>query len=605
LPAVTTGRILVAMSESASPLGRLFADLKRRKVFRVMAVYGATAFVVLQVVDLAFPRLGMPEWTVTFILLAAMAGFPVAVALAWAFDSTPEGVVRTADAAPGELEAIAAQPALRRWPAGLLALAGVALLFGGGWWMGQRSGAERVDGTTTLAGAQADARSVAVLPFVDMSEAGDQEWFADGLTEEILNSLAALPELKVTARTSSFQFKGQDRDIKEIADTLGVAHVVEGSLRRIGDELVVTAQLIRAADGTHVWSNRYERSAEDLFDVQGDVAEKVAAALDVFLDDGKREAMFRSGTRNVEAFEAYLRGAEEAEKWHAGKADPGSDAGQAEFERAMALDPEYAEAAIAHMDQYSHVVMDGRDIGLSQEEARAAMLRDLAFAAEHASNPTTRLVAEINAELFASTWFRMRGLIDQLATRPDVGRLQVSRGGVGWLRHVVVVADRDLARTLAEADTAASPLDPTAWWGLALVELADGDLEAAREILERGRRRAGNHRFMNLTEYLIDLREDPSPARRWVERAEDESETGFPRNSLLPAYRALGDEASVAALARRIDALPGGSAMFMQVIAVSGSVPFDLPDTPNFAIRLEEAGIDLSDFGTPADVEDE
>jgi TolB-like protein len=593
------------MSESTSPLARLLADLKRRKVFRVMAVYGATAFVVLQVVDLAFPRLGMPEWTVTFVLLAAMAGLPLAVVLAWAFDSTPEGVVRTADPAPGELEAIAAQPALRRWPAGLLALAGVALLFGGGWWMGQRSGAERVDGTTTLTGAQADARSVAVLPFVDMSEAGDQEWFANGLTEEILNSLAALPELKVTARTSSFQFKGQDRDIKEIADTLGVAHVVEGSVRRIGNDLVVTAQLIRAADGTHLWSNRYERAAEDLFDVQRDVAERVATALDVFLDAERREAMFRSGTRNVEAFEAYLRGAEEAEKWHAGKADPGSDAGQAEFERAMALDPEYAEAAIAHMDQYSHVVMNGRDIGLSQEEARAAMLRDLEFAAEHASNPTTRLVAEINAELFASTWFRMRGLIDQLATRPDVGRLQLSRGGVGWLRHVVVVADRDLARTLAEADTAASPLDPTAWWGLALVELADGDLEAAREILERGRRRAGNHRFMNLTEYLIDLREDPSPARRWVERAEDESETGFPRNSLLPAYRALGDEASVAALARRIDALPGGSAMFMQVIAISGSVPFDLPDTPNFARRLEEAGIDLSDFGTPVDVEDD
>jgi hypothetical protein len=110
---------------------------------------------------------------------------------------------------------------------------------------------------------------------------------------------------------------------------------------------------------------------------------------------------------------------------------------------------------------------------------------------------------------------------------------------------------------------------------------------------------------MNLTEYLIDVREDPSPARRLVERVEDESETGFPRNYLLPAYRALGDEASVAALARLIDALPGGSAMFMQVIAISGSVPFDLPDTPNFARRLEEAGIDLSDFGTPADGEDD
>jgi TolB-like protein len=589
------------MSESPESLQHLLAEFKRRKVFRVMAVYGASAFVVLQVADLAFPRLGMPEWTVTFILLATMVGFPIALALAWAFESTSEGMKRTGDAAPGELEAIAAQPASRRWPAGLLAMAGVVLLFGGGWWVGQRSGAGETSPAVGSHDAPAEAvagdKSVAVLPFVDLSEAGDQEWFADGLAEEILNSLAALPELKVTARTSSFQFKGQDRDIKEIADTLGVAYVVEGSLRRFGDELVVTAQLIRAADGTHAWSNTYERSAEDLFDVQRDVAEKVATALDVFLDDEQREAMFRSGTRNVEAFEAYLRGAEEAEKWHAGEADPGSDAGLAEFERAMALDPEYAEAAIAHMDQYSHVLMSGLDIGLSQEEAHQALLRDLEYAARHASNPTTRLVAEINAEIFSPTWHRMGGLIEQLAQRPDIAQMSISRGGVGWLRHLLTVADTELARTLTEADTAANPLDPTAWWGLAIVELADGDVDAARELLERGRRRAGNHRFMNATENLIDLREDPSPARRWVERDEDESEDDFPENFLLPAYRALGDETSVSALARRIDALPGGSAMFVQVIALSGSVPFDLADTPNFARRLEEAGIDLSDFG--------
>lgn len=596
------------MTDSPGALTRLFAELKRRKVFRVMAVYGAVTFAVLQAADLAFPRLGMPEWTVTFVLLLSMVGFPVVVVLAWAFESTPDGMKRTLEAAPGELEAIAAEPASRRWPAGLLALAGVVLLFGGGWWVGQRSGTGEPGPVSGSRDAPADAveddRSVAVLPFVDMSQAGDQEWFADGLTEEILNSLAALPELRVTARTSSFQFKGQDRDIKEIADTLGVAYVVEGSLRRFGDDLVVTAQLIRAADGTHVWSNSYERSAEDLFDVQRDVAEKVATALDVFLDDERRETMFRSGTRNVEAFEAYLRGVEEAERWHAGEAGPGSDAGQSEFERAMALDPEYAEAAIAHMDRYSHVLMGGLDIGLTQDEAHQALLRDLDFAARHASNPTTRLVAEINAEIFSPTWHRMKGLIEQLAQQPDVAQMRVSDGGVGWLRHLLTVADTDLARTLTEADTAANPLDPTAWWGLAIVELADGDVKRAREILERGRRRAGNHRFMNATENLIDLRDDPSPARTWVARYEEDPSDEFPRNFWLPAYRALGDEASVSELARGIDALPGGSAMFIQIMALSGSVPFDLADTPNFARRLDEAEIDLSDFGVPDEKKD-
>jgi TolB-like protein len=594
------------MSDLSSYLPRLFAELKRRKVFRIMAVYGATAFVVLQVVDLAFPRLGMPEWTITFILLATMAGFPIALMLAWAFESTPQGMKRTADAAPGELEAIAAQPAFRRWPAGLLALAGVALLFGGGWWMGQRSSPERTAAGTAprVEGADAvPAKSVAVLPFVDLSEARDQEWFADGLTEEILNSLAALPELKVTARTSSFQFKDKDFDITEIAETLGVAHVVEGSVRRIGDELVVTAQLIRAADGTHLWSNRYERDAEDLFDVQRDVAEKVATALDVFLDEEKREAMFRSGTRNVEAFEAYLRGLEESKRSHAGEADRKSDAGQAEFERALALDPGYAEAALAHMDPFAHVLMDGRDIGLSQEEARAALLRDLEFAAASASNPTTRLVAEINAELFSPSWHQMEGLIERLAERPDVEQLRSGR--YVWLLHVLIVADRTLARRIAEAEVAASPLHADAWAFVAWVELADGDPEAALATLESGRRMAGDHRWMNFTENVIAMRGDSARARARVEGNEGESEEDWPDRWRLAAYRELGDDSSAAALTRRIDALPGGSAMFIQLLALSGSVPFDLADAPNFAMRLDEAGIDLSEFGVQADVENE
>ena len=597
MPVAAVGRILTGMSEPTSSLERLLADLKRRKVFRVMAVYGATAFVVLQVVDLAFPRLGLPEWTITFILVATLAGFPIAVALAWAFDSTPDGVVRTADAAPGELEAIAAQPALNRWPAGLLALAGVALLFGSGWWMGRRGGPDTVAGTTAPAVVEAGAKSVAVLPFVDMSEAGDQEWFADGLTEEILNSLAALPELRVTARTSSFQFRDLDRDIKEIADTLGVAHVVEGSVRRIGDELIVTAQLIRATDGTHLWSNRYERAADDLFDVQRDVAERVATALNVLLDADRREAMFRSGTSNVEAFEAYLRGVDELARWHSDERESAPDAGQAAFERALELDPGYAEAALAHMDLYSHALMDGMDIGMSQEEVREALLHDLEVAAKNASNPTTRLVAEINTELFSRTWHRMGGLVAELGAQPDVEQIRTSKQG-GWLRHMLILADRSLARRIAEADTTANPLDPSAWMGIAMVTLSDGDPEAALEMIERGRRRAGNVPMMNGIENLIGLRDDPSPAHRWIERLEPASRE-FPEQWLLPAYRALGDDASLASLTRRIDSLPAGSAIFVQMIALSGTVPFDLADAPNFARRIDQAGIDLVNFGTP------
>ena len=585
------------MRDSPSSLPRLFAEMKRRKVFRVMAVYGVIGFGVIEAAEAIFPRVGLPDWTVTLIVWLALLGFPIAVVLAWAFESTADGIKWTEDATPQEISAIVSQPAYKRLPAGLLALAGAALLFGG-WWMGARTGPEQpvaLDSATS-AEAGADTRSVAVLPFVDMSEAGDQEWFADGLAEEILNSLASLPELRVTARTSSFQFRGVDRDIVEIADTLGVAHVLEGSVRRIGSELVVTAQLIRAADGSHLWSDRYERDADDLFDVQRDVAEKVATALDVLLDAERRERMFSSGTRNVEAFEAYLKGAREFEEWHAGDRDSGSDVGQSQFEKALELDPNYGEAALAHADRYTHGFMGDPRVGLSQEESREALLRDLEYAAEHAANPTTRLIAQINAEIFSPTWHRMAGLVEQLAARPDVGKSALLGSQAGWLHHMLVLADNQLARKIATTAVASNPLDQSTWWRLARVELADGNPEAAAEAIERGRRLTGDHPFMRMTLTFISMRDDPVVARRWVESARDVSTD--PQNLLLPAYHALGDEAGVASLARRIDVRPDGNVQFMQVIAISGSVPFDLADTPNFANRLNEAGIDLSDFGT-------
>lgn len=585
---------------------RLFAELKRRHVFRVMAVYGIVGFIVLQVVDLAVPALLLPDWTYRFVALLLLIGLPIATVLAWAFEQTPGGWKGTEPADRDELEAIVAQPASKRWPAGLLALVGVAALVAGAWWVGRQTAPAGItEGHARAPSAITDttpAKSVAVLPFADLSEAGDQQWFADGVTEEILNSLAALPELKVTARTSSFLFRGRDRDIEEIADTLGVAHIVEGSVRRIGDDLVVTAQLIRTSDGTHLWSNTYERSSEDLFNVQRDVAEKVATALKVLLDEEKREAMFRSGTRSVQAFEAYLRGMEESRRWHADDADPESDAGQAEFERALELDPDYAQAAIAHVDRYAHVLMDGLDIGVSQKEARAALLRDLEVAAENASSPTMRLVAEVNAELFSPTWFRMDGLIERLAAHPDVEQLREEQKM--WLPLLLIVADRTLARRLAEAAVAANPLDPVAWSNLANIELAEGRTDAALATVARARRMTGQHSYLETVENVVALRGDSARAREILEavreRSDGQSTEVWPQAGLLVLYAKIGDRASAAALTGRIDALPAGSAIFIRHLATTGTVLFDLADAPNFARNLEEAEIDLSGFGVPA-----
>ncbi|MGH7552332.1 MAG: hypothetical protein ACREMQ_04825 [Longimicrobiales bacterium] len=212
------------------------AELKRRKVFRLAAVYGTTAFVVLQVADLVFPRLGLPEWTVTLVVAVALAGFPLALAVAWAFETGPEGLRRTERAGTSEIEAIIAQPRSHRWPAGFAALAGVLLLAIGASWS---LGFVRNPGTASY-------DSIAVLSFATSGNPED-EYFGDGLAEELLNALSGIEGLNVAARTSAFSFKGSSVDIRTIGDTLNVATVLEGSVRRSSGRIRITASWLTPA----------------------------------------------------------------------------------------------------------------------------------------------------------------------------------------------------------------------------------------------------------------------------------------------------------------------------------------------------------------------
>ena len=275
------------MPDSPPEYQRFFAELKRRKVFRVMAVYGVVGFGLLQILDLLLPALLLPEWTYRFVVLLLLLGFPVAIGVTWAFEATGDGIRRQTPADPEELRRIMRAPASRRWPAGLLALAGAGLLLWGAWQMGRTSAvrggdaeAARVvgaDGTTSV------VTSIAVLPFADMSPDGDQEYFSDGISEELLNLLAHTPALQVAARTSSFAFKDKDLGIREIGQRLGVEHVLEGSVRKSGDQVRITAQLIRAEDGFHLWSETWDRTLEDIFAIQDEIATDVARQLEVTL----------------------------------------------------------------------------------------------------------------------------------------------------------------------------------------------------------------------------------------------------------------------------------------------------------------------------------
>jgi adenylate cyclase len=279
----------------------LLAELKRRKVLRVAAVYGATSFVILQVADIAFPGLGLPPWTITFVLALTAIGFPMAMALAWTFEATSDGVRRTEPAREGELEAILAEPRARIWPVGIAALVGLLLLAGGiAWTLGYRGG---------VRSAQYD--SIAVLPFVNLSGVADNEYFGDGLAEELLNALAGIDGLKVAARTSSFAFKGTNMDVRAIGDTLAVATVLEGSVRRSTDRIRITAQLIDARTGYHLWSDSYDRPLTDLFSVQDAIAREIVSALAGRLVPA-HDDLYLGGTTDVQAYDLYLLG---RQKW--------------------------------------------------------------------------------------------------------------------------------------------------------------------------------------------------------------------------------------------------------------------------------------------------
>lgn len=346
----------------------LIAELKRRNVIRVALLYCVASWLVLQVADVLFGVMGVPDWSLRLVFGILLLGLLIALVFAWVFELTPEGLRRERPAAEVEAEAARAMPAVpRRLDGAIVALLALALVafVADRWVLPGRDAAHAptaaAPGETGRPAAPAvpepplpgapgpaaiatpDARSVAVLPFVNMSGDADNEYFSDGLTEELLNALAQLDGLKVAARTSSFRFKGEVGDLADIARQLRVAHLLEGSVRRSGDRVRITAQLINAADGFHLWSETYDRQLTDIFAIQDDIATEVARALRVRLLGDAVPAVPRPPTGNLEAYTAYLRG-KQALRIASYEAYERADAA---FREALALDPDFAAAHAA------------------------------------------------------------------------------------------------------------------------------------------------------------------------------------------------------------------------------------------------------------------
>jgi len=314
------------MSDSSKPSDasrpaihqRWLAEMKRRRVFQVIAVYGAVSFVVLEAASVIFPAIPLPAWAISLVLWILIMGFPIAVVIAWAFELTPDGVKRTEAAAPGEIDSIVAAPARHRWPPGLLAVGGLMLL-SAAFYVGRRSATEAVDkppspaivasqtAQPTYVDPDEDPRpAIAVLPFADMSPEGDQEYFSDGISEEILTVLSRISGLRVAARGSAFTYKGRSLDLSRIGDELGVPYLLSGSVRKDGDQLRISAELVSTSDNFRLWSETYDRRLESVFAVQTEIAEAIAEALRVPLGLSSDELV--RATLDLDAHDLYLSG---------------------------------------------------------------------------------------------------------------------------------------------------------------------------------------------------------------------------------------------------------------------------------------------------------
>jgi adenylate cyclase len=447
-----------------------FRQLSERRVIRVGVAYLVGAWLVMQLVDVIFPAMGLEDWSITLMLGILVAGFPLALILSWVFDITPGGIQRTGDTTHSEV-------------------------------------AETTDDV-----ASASRPSIAVLPFPDMSAEKDQEHFCDGLTEELLNVLTRIPNLRVASRTSSFAIKNKDVDLKAAAQKLRVAHILEGSVRKSGNRVRITAQLIEVATDSHLWSATYDRELDDIFAIQDDIAARILEALQCRLGADQLPDVT---TENPKAYEYFLRG-----RGYAMSGSPRDRELAAEmFQKAVGLDPGFIRAWIHLAEEcalYANFFSkDEKWRHLADEAAEKAMQ----LAPDHAETYLARGYAHAANARFAES---ERDLEKALELDPAHGRAYHHLARAYYHQGDTEQALENFAKaTECDPDDYESPLLATTMY------YAAGDKVAARRAAGIGVKRAerilqdypDNQRAYYLGSAGLSILEQHDRAMEWAERA--------------------------------------------------------------------------------------
>ena len=320
-----------------------FEELKRRKVFRVAATYAVVAWILMQIGEVTFPALNIPEWVMSTLVVVLLAGFPIAVIFAWIFDKTPQGFIKTDVSDTENIGGMNVKVDNRPFylqKRNIILVLGILI----GVLIGTYSG-DSFKGSI-------NNKSIAVLPFDNYSTAAEDQYFSDGMTEVIIANLAKVKDLKVISRTSVMEYKNTTKKLKEIAKELGVAHILEGSIQRANGRVRVVGQLIDANTDEHIWAETYDKKESDIFELQSDVAIEIANALKTELTDEVKARMSEKLTESTIAYEYYLKGNMYES---AGHSKENLFAAISEYERAVAIDPDFAEAHAQIGKMHAHV----------------------------------------------------------------------------------------------------------------------------------------------------------------------------------------------------------------------------------------------------------
>jgi TolB-like protein/Tfp pilus assembly protein PilF len=570
----------------------LIHELKRRNVIRMAGLYLVGAWLIVQVAGTLLPMFGAPDWVPKTVVILLAIGFLPALAFAWAFELTPDGIKRDAEVAP---EASIAPQTARRMDRLIIAVLVLALgVFAVERFMlVPRSNAHAevarlartqvaAEAAPAAAGPALGKQSIAVLPFADLSPGKDQEYFSDGMAEEILNALAQVKGLKVAGRTSSFQYKGRNEDLRGIGKALGVAHILEGSVRKQGERVRITAQLIQASDGSHLWSETYDGDLRDVFQLQENIARAITDKLQIVLKEGQQ--LVPVATTNTDAYGLFLQATQIFDKRIP---DRMVEAARM-LEQAVELDPSYARAWSRLAAVYAILpTYAGTEGDRMMPQLQAAARRAIAL------DPT---LAEPWAVLGLTS---SQGVKDQLASRvafekalalePDdvtanfwygltLLRSGYRRAGVERIEHALSV----------------DPMRPNVVRWRGVVALREGDLVTAQRYLERAQAAGLSNSGRELGELAGRRGRVTEAAALW-------------RSAAMPLMREMpeGPEIFMAGLFGDAAARTRAIAMLEQYVAddddaISGLVPLMFAQLGEGARALELASTkvhgDDSDF---------